>query len=131
MSTKAGTLEAQRGVGLGLREWIMAAIAAVAVTALVMSFLALRRSEPLSTSQRPVADTSVYERSQPVTGTGPALVWFADSQGLNGIYERSQPVTGTGPGLADVADRSITEGIYRRSGPVTGTGPGLEHVGKP
>jgi hypothetical protein len=131
MSTKAGTIEAGHGAGFGLREWLMAAIAAVAVAALVMSFLALRQGSPTVSLGRQAAGTAVYERSQPVTGTGPALVWFANAQGTSGIYGRSQPVTGTGPDLVAVADRSISEDIYRRSGPVTGTGPGLEHVGRP
>jgi hypothetical protein len=159
MSTKAGTL--QRGPVFGPREWaVMTLVAALAVAALVMSYVALR-STPSTTTTAPrvagtaTADTGIYERSRPVTGTGPDLavvgnqsilegiyqrsapvtgtgpdlVQLANGSIEAGIYQRSAPVTGTGPDLVQVADRSIQEDIYRNSGPVTGTGPGLQHLG--
>jgi hypothetical protein len=163
MSSKAGTLGAQRGPVFGPREWtIIVTVALVACAALVMSVVALQRGATSTTTTVPrhaaVADRSlqgIYERSQPVTGTGPGLVavadasilqniyersapvtgtgpdltFVADQSALNGIYQRSQPVTGTGPDLAVVGANAMTERIYKHSGPVTGTGPGLEHVG--
>ncbi len=136
MSTKAGTLGAQRGPVFGPREWtIMVTIALVACAALVMSIFALQRDTTSTTTvprHAAVADRSfqgIYERSQPVTGTGPGLVALADASILQNIYERSAPVTGTGPDLTFVADQSALNGIYQRSQPVTGTGPDLAVVG--
>jgi hypothetical protein len=136
MSSKAGTLGAQRGPVFGPREWtIMVTIGLVACAALVMSVIALQRGATSTTTvprHAAVTDHSfqrIYERSQPVTGTGPGLIAVADASILRNLYERSAPVTGTGPDLTFVADQSALDGIYQRSQPVTGTGPDLTVVG--
>ena len=106
----------------------MALIGAVAVAALVVSILAVQSRTQTVTVRPQSADASVYERSAPVTGTGPDLAYFGEAEAVKGIYERSAPVTGTGPDLAYVAGTGANEAIYEGSGPITGTGPDLARV---
>jgi hypothetical protein len=134
MSTKAGTLGTGKSTALGNPGWtVMLVVAALAVAALVMSFLALQQTSPtVSTPRARTADsvnTGVYERSHPVTGTGPGLAVVGEQATFRAIYERSAPITGTGPDLVRVAEGPANQAIYRNSGPATGTGPGLEHMG--
>jgi hypothetical protein len=127
MSTNTGTLTMPSRSPAWLQSWAMFLIGSVAVAALVMSILALRTNAPQSAAPSAAVDTAVYEQSQPVTGTGPGLVFVADASILRGIYERSGPATGTGPDAAELSN----SGIYHRSGQVTGTGPGLVQIAGP
>ncbi|MGQ0668714.1 MAG: hypothetical protein ACT4PO_03405 [Actinomycetota bacterium] len=100
MATKAGTMTAERRSAFWLRGGAALVIATLAVAALVMAVMALRSSAPTRSVQGAAVNSAVYERSQPVTGTGPGLVQLTDHL----AYERSQPVTGTGPGLTHISD---------------------------
>ena len=109
---RAQIIRAGRGSSFGPGQWtVMLVVAAVAVTALVMSVLALESGSSSTTTPRPIrAESTANAISDgPVTGTGPGLTALADESILIGIYQRSAPVTGTGPGLIQVADRAAFE----------------------
>src|SRR2546421_206638 len=98
MSTKAGTLEAGRGAGFGLREWLMAAIAAVAVAALVMSFLALRQETPLTTVAPPSTPAGALRRVRSRrTRTGVPRLNRRGTTGRRGIRPPSRDRPGPVP----------------------------------
>jgi hypothetical protein len=111
MSMRGAALDTPRsGVG---RIWVssIAIVAVIAMAALTLAAIALTRAPALPASvERPAAvNTSIYERSAPITGTGPDLVAvagaFLSTSQLIAIYRQSAPVTGTGPDLVQVADQ--------------------------
>jgi len=79
MATKAGTITAGRRSASWLRGWATLVIAALVVAALVMAVMALRSSAPTRSVQGAAVNSAVYERSQPVTGTGPGLTHLSDN----------------------------------------------------
>ncbi len=132
MSTKAGTMGVSARPAL-FTLWT-AAVSALAVTAVIMSAVALNlavRSDEraaLPAAREAVASGSV------ISGTGPGLIQVAGeparTPALPQIYSGSA-VTGTGPGLSKLAQEasgaSALPQIYASSN-VTGTGPGLAVV---
>jgi len=132
MSTKAGTMGVSARPAL-FTLWT-AAVSALAVTAVIMSAVALNlavRSDEraaLPAVREAVASGSV------ISGTGPGLIQVAGeparTPALPQIYSGSA-VTGTGPGLSKLAQEasgaSALPQIYASSN-VTGTGPGLAVV---
>jgi hypothetical protein len=153
MSTKAGT------IGVSARPAVFTlwtvAVSALAVTALIMSAVALNvavRGDERTVL--PAAEKAISSGSA-ITGTGPGLIQLAQQAtrvaDLARIYSGSS-VSGTGPGLSVLAEQATrTEAlsqIYSGSritgtGPallyaafgnsvvqVTGTGPGLEQIAK-
>jgi len=132
MSSKAGTMGVSARPAL-FTLWT-AAVSALAVTAVIMSAVALNlavRSDEraaLPAVREAVASGSV------ISGTGPGLIQVAGeparTPALPQIYSGSA-VTGTGPGLSKLAQEasgaSALPQIYASSN-VTGTGPGLAVV---
>jgi hypothetical protein len=132
MSTKAGT------VGIFARPTLFtlwtAAVSALAVTAMILSAVAL--SLAVRGNERPAlqAPREAAAPESVITGTGPGLIQVAGelarTAALPKIYSGSA-VTGTGPGLTklvrEASHGSALPRIYAPSS-VTGTGPGLVDV---
>ncbi|HEV8421663.1 MAG TPA: hypothetical protein VGL18_11305 [Actinomycetota bacterium] len=122
MSTKAGTIGVSARPAL-FTVWT-AAVSALAVTALIMSAVALNVA--VRSGERPSlqAARDVAAPGRVITGTGPGLIQVAGEPARTTVVPRiysGSAVTGTGPGLAVVA--------LEHSQPyVTGTGPGLIQV---
>ena len=122
MSTKGGTIGVSARPAL-FTVWT-AAVSALALTALIMSAVALNLA--VRSHERPAvhAPREAAASAPVVTGTGPGLIQVAGEPArttvLPGIYSGSA-VTGTGPGLAVV-------GLEHSEPYVTGTGPGLVQV---
>ena len=123
MSTKAGTMRVSaRPAALTL--WA-AAVSALAVTAMVMSAVALnvatRGADPVTSVGPRESAVSDAVSDSVISGTGPGLVRVGEeaarTAALPRIYSGSA-VTGTGPSLV-----TLTQGPR-----VTGTGPGLRQV---
>jgi len=122
MSTKAGTIGVSARPAL-FTLWT-AAVSALAVTALIMSAVALNLA--MRSEERPAleAPREAAASAPVITGTGPGLIRVAGEPARTSVLPRiysGSAVTGTGPGLAVVA-------VEHSQPQVTGTGPGLVQV---
>jgi hypothetical protein len=132
MSTKAGTM------GVSARPtpftlWI-AAVSALAVTALIMSAVALNLAVRSDERAALPAPRRVAASGSVISGTGPGLIQVAEgaarTAALPRIYSGSA-ITGTGPGLTRLTQEGTRASALSRSyasSSVTGTGPGLAVV---
>jgi hypothetical protein len=131
MSTKAGTM------GVSARPtpftvWT-AAVSALAVTALIMSAVALNLAVRSDERALPAPGKAVASGSV-ISGTGPGLIQVAEGAARTAALPRTysgSAITGTGPGLTRLTQEGTRASALSRSyasSSVTGTGPGLAVV---
>jgi hypothetical protein len=132
MSTKAGTIGVSARPGL-FTLWT-AAVSGLAVTAVIMSAVALSLAVRSHDRAALPAPREAAASDSVISGTGPGLIQVAEeaaqAAALRRIYSGS-PITGTGPGLTYFARETARAAALRRiysGSPITGTGPGLVHV---
>ncbi len=132
MSTKAGTMRVSARPAL-FTLWA-AAVSALAVTALIMSAVALNLAVRGDERVALPAQGQIAASGSVISGTGPGLIHVAEeaarTAALPRIYSGSA-ITGTGPGLTKLAQEAARASALPRiyaSSRVTGTGPGLAVV---
>jgi hypothetical protein len=129
MSTKAGTMRVSARPAL-FTLW-SAAVSALAVTALIMSAVALVVAVRGDGGAASVAPRAAAVPGSVISGTGPGLARVGEQAARASALPRihsGSAVTGTGPGLAEMAEEAARVAALPRiyaSSRVTGTGPGL------